>query len=58
MNRLEAENGKYYGTGVDGGEGVAEGDDDYVFDTVFGGVVIGAKAYDGAKSQAEGVKHL
>ena len=58
MNRLEAENGKYDGTGVDGGKGVAAGDDDDVFDTVFGRVVIGAKAYYGAESQAERVKHL
>ena len=55
---LIAKDGKDDRTGVDGGEGVTESDDDDIFDTVFGWVVVGAKTYDGSKSQAEGVENL
>ena len=58
MNSFEAEDGKYDSTGVDGGEAIADGDDNDILDAVLLRIVVGAKADDGTKSQAEGVEHL
>ena len=46
MNSFEAQNGKYDSTGVDGGEAIADGDDNDILDAVFLGIVVGAKADD------------
>ena len=58
MNSFEAQDGEDDGTGVDGGEGIADGENDDILDTVLLRIVVGSKADDGAKSQAEGVEHL
>ena len=58
MNRLKPKDGEDDGACVDGGEGVAGGDDDDVLDAVLGRVVVAAKADDGAESKAKGVKDL
>ena len=58
MNSLEAQDREDDGTGVDGGEPVADGDDDDVLDAVLGRVVVAAEADDRAKSKAKGVKDL
>ena len=58
MNSFEAKDGKYDSTGVDGGEGIAGGDDDHVLDAVLRRVVVAAEADDRAESEAEGVKDL
>ena len=58
MNSFEAQDGKYDSTGVDGGEAIAEGDDYNVLHAVLLGIVVRTKAYNGSKSQAEGVEHL
>ena len=58
MNRLEPKYGEDDRASVDGSEGVASGDDDDVLDAVLGRVVVAAKADDGAKSEAKGVKDL
>ena len=58
MNRLKPKDGEDDGACVDGGEGVAGGDDDDVLDAVLGWVVVTAKADDGAESKAKGVKDL
>ena len=50
MNRLEPEDGEDDGAGVDGGEAVAERDDDDVLDTVLVGAVVRTEADDGAES--------
>ena len=53
MNSLEAQDREDDGTGVDGGEPVADGDDDDVLDAVLLGIIVRAKAYDGAKGKSE-----
>ena len=58
MNRLEPKDGEDDRASVDGSEGVASGDDDDVLDAVLGRIVVAAKADDGAKSEAKGVKDL
>ena len=58
MNCLESKDGEDDGASVDGSEGIAGGDDDDVLDAVLGRVVVAAKADDGAKSEAKGVKDL
>ena len=58
MNCLEAKDGENDRAGVDGGEGIAGGDDDHVLDAVLRRVVVAAEADDGAESEAEGVKDL
>ena len=58
MNSFEAQDGEYDGTGVDGGEAIADGDDYNVLDAVLLRIVVRAEADDGAKGQAEGVEHL
>ena len=58
MNCLEAKDGENDRAGVDGGEGVAGGDDDHVLHAVLRRVVVAAEADDGAESEAEGVKDL
>ena len=58
MNCFEAKDGEDDRAGVDGGEGVAGGDDDHVLDAVLRRVVVAAEADDGAESEAEGVKDL
>ena len=58
MNCLEAKDGEDDRAGVDGGEGIAGGDDDHVLDAVLRRVVVAAEADDGAESEAEGVKDL
>ena len=58
MNCFEAKDGEDDRAGVDGGEGIAGGDDDHVLDAVLRRVVVAAEADDGAKSEAEGVKDL
>ena len=46
MNSFEAKDGKYDSTGVDGGEAIADGDDDDILDTVLLRIVVRAKADD------------
>ena len=58
MDSLESKNGEDDRTGVDGGEAVAERDDEDVLDAVLGRVVVAAKADDGAEGEAKGVKDL
>ena len=58
VNSFEAQDGEDDGTGVDGGEGIADREDDDVLDAVLLGIVVRSEADDGAKSQAEGVEHL
>ena len=53
MNSLEAKDREDDGTGVNGGEPVADGDDDDVLDTVLLGIIVGAKAYDRAKGKTK-----
>jgi len=58
VNCLEPKDGEDDRASVDGSKGVASGDDDDVLDAVLGWVVVAAKADDGAKSEAKGVKDL
>ena len=58
MNRLEPEDGEDDGAGVDGGEAVADGDDDDVLDAVLLWVVVRSEADDGTKGQTKGVEDL
>ena len=50
MDGLESKNGEDDRAGVDGGEAVAERDDDDVLDTVLVGAVVRTEADDGAES--------
>jgi len=50
VDGLESKNGEDDRAGVDGGEAVAEGDDEDVLDTVLLRAVVGTKADDGAES--------
>ena len=50
MDGLESKNGEDDRAGVDGGEAVAERDDDDVLDTVLVGAVVRTEADNGAES--------
>ena len=58
MNSLESKNSEDDSAGVDGGEAIADGDDDDILHTVLLRVVVGSKADDGAESKSKGVEHL
>ena len=58
VHGLEPEDGEDHGAGVDGGEAIADGDDDDVLHAVLLRIVVRPEADDGAESQTEGVEHL
>ena len=58
MNSFEAQDREDDGTGIDGGEGIADGENDDILDAVLLRIVVRSEADDGAESQAEGVEHL
>ena len=58
MNCFESKNWENDGAGINGGESVTEGDDDHIFDTILGRIVVRPKADNWTKGKAKGVKHL
>lgn len=57
-HRLESEDRKYYDTGVNCGERVANADENYIANTVVIRSVVAAEGYQRTKGKAKTVKNL